>query len=75
MSVGLVVIACVVLVLISPLISYVPIPLLDVNPVQSPCFKLLSALLRCSTSSFSRWWLEQTVLALCLRVLIINEIK
>ena len=31
---------------------------------------LLSALLRCSSSSLSRCWLEQTVLALCLRVVI-----
>ena len=31
--------------------------------------QLLRALLRWSSSSFSRWWLEQTVLALCLRVL------
>ena len=31
--------------------------------------QLLRALLRWSSSSFSRWWLEQAVLALCLKVL------
>ena len=44
--------------------------MLTLFKAHAGCLHLLNALLRWSSSSFIRWWLQQTVLALCLRVLI-----
>ena len=67
--VGLVVTASFVGVIDCPLNS-VCLPLLfDIGSRKGP-FWVLRLLLRWSSSSFSRWWLEQTVLALCFKVLI-----